>query len=58
MNDEHCWRSLKHATWLTYCVKCGLVELSNPISQWCARQTCRYAARPEYQRWLKTGVLP
>lgn len=36
------------------CVKCGLMALRNPLSQFCIKQGCDHEEHPRYKRMVAT----
>ena len=50
----HHWHTPKRTS-LTYCIKCGLIWLSNRITMVCIKAGCEYPKDPSYRRWVSNG---
>jgi DNA-binding sugar fermentation-stimulating protein len=60
MKQGHTFRSPKHIRWLSHCVSCGHIPLSNAISQVVTQAGCNYESDPRYRAWVQSGrkVVP
>jgi hypothetical protein len=51
--DPHSFFNPKNRFYKPVCVKCGLMRLNNPITDWCVKQGCDHEEHPDYKRKLK-----
>lgn len=49
--ESHHWKRMKGIGY-DRCIRCGLLALKNPFSQWCIKMGCDHTAHPRYPWWI------
>lgn len=56
--EPHNFKTWKKIAW-PICVKCGLIALKNPLTEWAMKQGCNHKDHPSYesQRMKQTKLF-
>lgn len=55
--EPHSWGQLKALPWAV-CVKCGLVKLRSPFTQWSIKHGCNNEDHPSYEAVRRKFTSP
>jgi len=51
--ESHKFQNHKNMYYKAVCVRCGLMRLSNRITDWCVKHGCNHDDHPDYLNKLK-----